>query len=45
MKESVHSLTARPEEGWIFALDERLLYPQPGGFGKTRKESPDSISD
>ena len=33
------------EEGWIFALDERMLYPQPGGFGKTRKESTDSISD
>ena len=34
------------EEGWIFALDERLLYPQPGSFGKQQqKESPDSISD
>ena len=33
------------EEGWIFALDERLLYPQPGGIRKTQKESPDSISN
>ena len=31
------------EEGWIFALDERLLYPQPGGFQKRQKESTDSI--
>ena len=33
------------EEGWIFALDERLLYPQPGSFGKLRKESPDSVTN
>ena len=34
------------EEGWIFALDERLLYPQPGSFMKQRKEpSTDSISN
>ena len=33
------------EEGWIFALDERLLYPQPGSFQKQQKESPDSISN
>ena len=33
------------EEGWIFALDERLLYPQPGSFGKQQKESTDSIAN
>ena len=33
------------EEGWIFALDERLLFPQPGSFGKQRKESTDSITN
>jgi len=33
------------EEGWIFALDERLLYPQPGSFGKQQKESTDSITN
>jgi hypothetical protein len=33
------------EEGWIFALDERLLYPQPGGFQKRQKESTDSIAN
>ena len=33
------------EEGWIFALDERLLYPQPGSFRKQQKESLDSISN
>ena len=33
------------EEGWIFALDEHLLYPQPGSFAKQQKESPDSISN
>ena len=33
------------EEGWIFALDERLLYPQPGTFQKRQKESTDSIAN
>ncbi|MBR2962675.1 MAG: hypothetical protein IKC53_00540 [Lentisphaeria bacterium] len=33
------------EEGWIFALDERLLYPQPGTFQKRQKESPDSVTN
>ena len=33
------------EEGWIFALDERLLYPQPGSFQKRQKESTDSITN
>ena len=33
------------EEGWIFALDERLLYPQPGSFQKHQKESTDSIAN
>jgi len=33
------------EEGWIFSLDERMLYPQPGNFQKRQKESPDSISN
>ena len=33
------------EEGWIFALDERLLYPQPGSFQKNQKESTDSIAN
>ena len=33
------------EEGWIFALDERMLYPQPGSFGKLQKEQTDSISN
>ena len=33
------------EEGWIFALDERLLFPQPGSFGKHQKESTDSITN
>ena len=33
------------EEGWIFALDERLLYPQPGSFRKQQKESTDSIAN
>ena len=33
------------EEGWIFALDEHLLYPQPGDFLKRQKESTDSIAN
>ena len=33
------------EEGWIFALDERLLYPQPGSFRNRQKELTDSIAN
>ena len=33
------------EEGWILALDERMLHPQPGGFQKHEKESTDSITN
>jgi hypothetical protein len=33
------------EEGWVFALDERLLYPQPGSFQKRQKESTESITN
>ena len=38
-------IEAGEEEGWIFALDERLLYPQPGTFQKRQKESTDSIAN
>lgn len=33
------------EEGWIFALDERLRYQQPGDFTKRQKKETDSISN